>query len=614
MADPIAATDQSRKLRLDNNQIPAELTALLNWVISGPEKIPYNAATGCRASPTDPADWGTFAAAVAAAAERPGWLPGVALTTDAGITCIDLDGCRDPETGEIAASAMRTVARFRPFAYIEVSRSGTGLHIFLRGTLPPGGRRRGKIEAYDNDRYLVVTSNVFGSAPFVDRTADLAAWHAETFPAAAPAAPIRPPLSGAPLPLDDRALLDRCLRNAKFRALHEHGDAGHYGGDQSAADLGYVDIVQLHGGTPEQADALYRQSQIAREKWDQRRGQQTYGERTIARAYDGKVIPFDRPNPQLAGLLPPASLAATGTDDATGGDLPDDVATLKRMIVDLTRRIETAEQRVARAETRATEAEHRADMLSAVQSRTGGVIRNTKLRQERFTAVALSYQFANREATGDKGQDGLYPITVARVAEAAGVSEDTASKHIATLAGAGVLRKVTKWIPEQVDRETGEITGGHKRQFIGPVGNVVDFVDAVARLEPKRTKKDGTEDRGWGGAHPTCPDHPDAGAIKRYTVHCAECDRVLDQGEEEIAADPDAAPNPQLAGLLPPRGNHLITRNGAASHKTGAAGAQKPFADLLTAAGDSASPTAASWIRGSPAPPDRYTDVAGAGS
>jgi hypothetical protein len=35
---------------------------------------------------------------------------------------------------------------------------------------------------------------------------------------------------------------------------------------------------------------------------------------------------------------------------------------------------------------------------------------------------------------------------------------------------AGVLVKELRFIPERVDPETGEITGGHKRQYIGPAG------------------------------------------------------------------------------------------------------------------------------------------------
>ncbi len=276
---------------------------------------------------------------------------------------------------------------------------------------------------------------------------------------------------------------------------------------------------------------------------------------------------------QVERFVPPP-LAATGTDDA----LPNDVDALKAMIVDLTRRVEVAERRAERAESRAEAAERKAATLSHLQSKTTGILRNNKLRQERFTSVALAYQFGNREAAGDPGEDGLFPIPLARIAESAGVSTNTVSRHITTLEAAGVLRKQMRWIPERVDTATGEIIPGHKRQFIGPVGNVVDFVEAVTALDPKRFKKnsDGelVEVGAWGGAQASCPEHPNAGTVKRWTLHCAECDRQLDAGEEHL--DPEGV-NRQVAALDPCVASHYRSRNGGIDYTT----SQLPTAPLL---------------------------------
>ena len=42
-------------------------------------------------------------------------------------------------------------------SYTEISPSGTGIRIFARGKLPPGGRKRGRFEMYETGRYLTVT-------------------------------------------------------------------------------------------------------------------------------------------------------------------------------------------------------------------------------------------------------------------------------------------------------------------------------------------------------------------------------------------------------------------------------------------------------------------------
>ncbi len=53
---------------------------------------------------------------------------GVVLLPSAGVTFIDLDGVRDPDTGALAPWAVRMVAKMD--SWTELSVSGTGLHIF----------------------------------------------------------------------------------------------------------------------------------------------------------------------------------------------------------------------------------------------------------------------------------------------------------------------------------------------------------------------------------------------------------------------------------------------------------------------------------------------------
>jgi len=155
--------------------IPDELCCDAQWLVwrwetrdSKLTKPPYNARTGGAGSSTDSSTWSTFSEACAALTRGNDGI-GYVLRPDSGIAGIDLDDCVDPETHAIDAWALDVVERVD--SYTEVSPSGRGLRIFLRGALPGSGHKKGlhardaeryprtkaAIEVYDQGRYLTVT-------------------------------------------------------------------------------------------------------------------------------------------------------------------------------------------------------------------------------------------------------------------------------------------------------------------------------------------------------------------------------------------------------------------------------------------------------------------------
>jgi primase-polymerase (primpol)-like protein len=116
--------------------LPPELTARDHWVAwrwafrDGKwTKPPVDPHTGRSGDCSERNTWGTFAQAVAWAREHR--LPGIGvqLTADMGIVGIDLDKCRDPETGEVDDWAMLIV--YELDTYTQISPTGTGLRLFL---------------------------------------------------------------------------------------------------------------------------------------------------------------------------------------------------------------------------------------------------------------------------------------------------------------------------------------------------------------------------------------------------------------------------------------------------------------------------------------------------
>lgn len=74
---------------------------------------------------------------------------------------MDLDGCVDPETGEIALWASQIIEGLD--SYTELSPSGTGVHIVSRGKIPGSGRR-GSVEMYSQERFFTVTGHLIGES------------------------------------------------------------------------------------------------------------------------------------------------------------------------------------------------------------------------------------------------------------------------------------------------------------------------------------------------------------------------------------------------------------------------------------------------------------------
>ncbi|GAA0632287.1 bifunctional DNA primase/polymerase [Kutzneria viridogrisea] len=139
-------------------ELPAELTELRRWITHTPGRVPLT-SSGRLASATDPATWGKFADV--AQLDRRGFV----LTAGDGIVCVDLDHCL---SGGVLAPWAAEILAHCPRTYVEVSASGTGLHIWGRGRVLSGRRiRRGgrHIEVYGHARYIAVTGNRFRRSP-----------------------------------------------------------------------------------------------------------------------------------------------------------------------------------------------------------------------------------------------------------------------------------------------------------------------------------------------------------------------------------------------------------------------------------------------------------------
>jgi hypothetical protein len=243
-------------------------------------KIPVNLLTGGLAKTDDPSTWTDFETAVKN--YRDLGCDGIGICRTQDLVFGELDGVLD-SGGNVQPYpwAIRFLAVYRGRAYIDTSPSRAGLHAICRGTLPAGRRQfdaPGQIHTgfafYDKPRYFTLTGDVRPeSGPIHDLTDDLKKLHAELFPKrrAANGSTFR----GTPtISLSDTELLDKARRaanGAAFVRLFDHGDWQGFYPSESEADLALCSYLAFWTqGDPGRIDALFRQSALCDEKWEER--------------------------------------------------------------------------------------------------------------------------------------------------------------------------------------------------------------------------------------------------------------------------------------------------------------------------------------------------------
>ena len=141
----------------DYSRIPEELRRLDQWVCNwNDSKIPMRATERRGASSVDPATWSSFDQAVGAVEAGEYDYIGFVFH-DNGIVGIDIDA--GFEDGLLSPLSADIISRCK--SYTEYSKSGRGVHIFLKGMLPfPGKNNQAGVEIYCDRRYFVTTGQV----------------------------------------------------------------------------------------------------------------------------------------------------------------------------------------------------------------------------------------------------------------------------------------------------------------------------------------------------------------------------------------------------------------------------------------------------------------------
>ena len=237
-------------------------------------KIPFTPDGARMASSTNTTDWGDFTTAFQT--YEKGGVSGIGFvfSPSFGVVGIDLDHCI--EGGELHPAARRIVERF--CSYTEVSVSGSGLHILVRGSLPWPGKRLDPVEVYREGRYFTVTGAVYqGYGELKERQSVLDAFVRRLWPpedAEGPGAErdrrgVDHPFRNEPT---DGELLRKAMsaqNGQKFRALYEGKWETHDYPSQSEADAAFLSMLLYWcDGDVARAERIFRSSALYRKKFE----------------------------------------------------------------------------------------------------------------------------------------------------------------------------------------------------------------------------------------------------------------------------------------------------------------------------------------------------------
>lgn len=241
--------------------IPQELRDLKQWILwryedkgaKKPTKVPYS-INGHPASVDDFKTWSNFDEAFNAF--QLGGYDGIGFvfTDNDPYSFIDLDDCEGNQ-----ADLDRQIKIHQEFdSYSEISPSGKGLHIIVKGRLPQG-RRRAHIEVYSSLRYATMTGNVYNNKPIAEKHELLLMLFEQM---GSPPKTHSSYTGNEPEKVIDQEIFAQAssaVNGEKFTKLYA-GEWSLYYPSQSEADFALIDIIAFYTQNRNQITRMFRAS------------------------------------------------------------------------------------------------------------------------------------------------------------------------------------------------------------------------------------------------------------------------------------------------------------------------------------------------------------------
>ncbi|MGX0166530.1 putative DNA primase/helicase [Staphylococcus capitis] len=276
------------------SNIPDELKQLNNWCVWKFEKrngkrtkIPFNAATGEFAKSNDKSTWSSYETAVNAEG-----VDGIGFFFEPPYLGIDIDDIDDDlHRFKQGDKLDNIVSEFNEAfkSYTEVSPSGNGLHIIVKGKIPGSRRRKGNIEMYDSGRFFTMTGKTIGKYKDVTEVSEQV--FKTIYEKYLPDNTVKyPTTNNYQQNIHNLSEIDVIneIYNSKQAKLFDDlmkGNYEPYYTSHSEADMALANILAFWCAKDySQMDSIFRQSNLYRDKWDEKRKNSTYGEQTLFKA------------------------------------------------------------------------------------------------------------------------------------------------------------------------------------------------------------------------------------------------------------------------------------------------------------------------------------------
>jgi len=232
-------------------------------------KVPYSPCYDGRASSTNPKTWGTFNQAIEKMDSCRNEYNGISLiiSKDFGLVFIDVDHCIDDD-GVFNKVAFDIMDSFNEKQYMEISQSGTGIHIITKGSIPKNFKNSGNgVEMYSDKRFCALTGNVL----FIGDPTEEQSVIDELFQRYKTPEPVRKPVRTSIRALNnsDNWIIEHASGHGRFDGLFS-GNWNSVGyNSQSEADLALCLILAFWTDcNTDQIDRIFRSSGLYRPKWE----------------------------------------------------------------------------------------------------------------------------------------------------------------------------------------------------------------------------------------------------------------------------------------------------------------------------------------------------------
>lgn len=254
--------------------IPNTLKALPNWVLWKLEerdgrltKVPYSALYNGKASSTNSSTWYSFDVAQSAYTKNPLNFSGLGfvLSKENHIIFTDIDHCftADEKLNEQATDILKTL----PNQFVEISQSGSGLHIISLGSIERSFKNPQKnVEMYDSKRFVAITGKSI--CPFEPHEDQLALDCLFLRYCSSKINQVNIAHPREQLLKSDKRIIELGMKKEKFRALFS-GNWEQMYHSHSEADLAFCIMLAFWTDSNQiTIDRIFRSSKLYRAKWE----------------------------------------------------------------------------------------------------------------------------------------------------------------------------------------------------------------------------------------------------------------------------------------------------------------------------------------------------------